>query len=194
MDILETRMSRMALGLLIVLGTAFPAIQPLQAKDSSPSSRITSACESFGIQRFQTRKEPPPFTLKDLTGTQISLNAYKGKPLLLFFWASWCPACKEDMALLEKFFERIKGEIEFLTIAIDGEKEKRVKRMVQDQKITLPVLLDQKEKIARTYGVRMVPTAFLINRESLMEGMVVGQRDWCAPEALSAIKELLDLH
>lgn len=185
-------MGRMGLYLLIVLGTAFPVIQPLQAKGSSPSPKTTSASDSFGIQKFQTRKEPPPFTLKDLNGNQISLNAYKGKPLLLFFWASWCLACKEDIALLEKFFEMNKGQIEFLTIAIDGEEEQRVRRVVKKYRIVPPVLLDMKEKTARAYGVRMVPTTFLINWEGLMKGMIVGQRDWCAPNALPAIKELLD--
>lgn len=185
-------MRRIGLCFSILGGGICLFVQPLQSQEFSPSSKAIAACESFGIQRFQARKDPPPFSLKNLDGKQVSLSEYKGKPLLLFFWASWCLACKEDIVLLEKFFERARGEIEFLTIVIDGEKEKRVKGIVKDQKITLPVLLDQKEKIARTYGVRMVPTAFLINRENVMEGMVVGQRDWCAPEALSAIKELLD--
>jgi len=178
---------------LIVFGTAIAVIQPLQAKDSSPALGKASACESFGVQRFEARKEASPFSLKDLNGKQISLNEFKGKPLLLFFWGSWCLACKEDIALLEKFFERNRGQLEILTIAIDGEKEKRVKNVVKDHRITLPVLLDKKEQVARTYGVRMIPTAFLINGEGWVEGMIVGQRDWCAPEALSAVRELLGL-
>ena len=179
--------------LLIVLGTAMAVIQPLQAKDSSPTLGKASVCESFGVQRFEARKEAPPFSLKDLNGKQISLKEFKGKPLLLFFWGSWCGACKEDIVLLEKFFERNKDQLEILTIAIDGEKEKRVRSVVKDHRITLPVLLDKKEQVARTYGVRMIPTTFLINREGWVEGTVVGQRDWCTPEALSAVRELLGL-
>jgi peroxiredoxin len=178
---------------LIVLGTAITVIQPLQAKDPSLTLGKASVCESFGVQRFQARKEASPFSLKDLNGMQISLNEFKGKPLLLFFWGSWCGACKEDIVLLEKFFERNRGQFEILTIAIDGEKEKRVRNVVKDHRVTLPVLLDQKEQVARTYGVRMIPTAFLINRDGWVEGMIVGQRNWCGPEALSAIKELLGL-
>lgn len=178
---------------LIACGTAIPAMAPLQAQVPSPSLQKMSTCESFGIQKSQTRKEAPPFSLKNLNGKQVSLNDYKGKPLLLFFWGSFCLACKEDIVLLEKFFGRNRGQIDILTIAIDGEKEKRVKSIVKDQQITLPVLLDQKEKIARTYGVKMIPTAFLINGEGGVEGVVVGQRDWCAPEAFLSIKELFDL-
>ncbi len=193
MAFLSAPMRWIGLFFLIACGTLTPAMPPLQAKDPSPSLQKTSACESFGVQRSQARKEAPPFSLKDLNGKQISLNEYKGKPLLLFFWGSWCPACKEDIVLLEKFFERNRGQIEILTIAIDGEKEKKVKNVIKNQRVTLPVLLDNKEQIARTYGVRMIPTAFLINGEGLVEGMVVGQRDWCGPEAFSAIRELFNL-
>jgi peroxiredoxin len=156
-----------------------------------PSSQKTSACESFGVQIFQNKKDAPAFSLKDLNGNQVSNKNYQGKPLLLLFWASWCSACKEDLALLDKYFRKNICPIEILTIAIDGEKEKRVKTIIKDEKIALPVLLDRKEVIARSYGVRMVPSAFLINREGLMEGVIIGQRDWCAPEAHQAIQELL---
>jgi len=176
---------------LLMVGVAVLMIQPLQAKDPAPSLQKTSACDSFGIQKLQTKKEAPAFSLKDLYGNQVSLKGYYGKPLMVLFWATWCPACKEDLALLEKYFRKNICQVEILTIAIDGEKEKRVKSIIKDEKITLPVLLDSKEKIARSYGVRMVPTAFLINGEGMMEGIIVGQRDWCAPEAHLAIQELL---
>jgi peroxiredoxin len=178
---------------MMAIGTAITVAPPLHAKDSSSVPKEVSVCDSFGIQRFQPKKEAPPFSLKDLNGKQISPNDHKGKPLLLFFWGSWCLSCKEEIALLEKFYERNRSQIEILTIAIDGEKEKRVRKIVKDQRITLPVLLDQKEQIARTYGVRMIPTAFLINGEGGMEGVVVGQRDWCSQEAFSAVKELFNL-
>lgn len=179
--------------LLIITGIAISLTQTLTAKDPPSSLQETSAWESFGVQRFQEKKEPPAFSLRDLNGNPVSLNEYKGKPLLLFFWATWCTACKEDIDFLERFFKHYRGELKLFTIAIDGDMEKRVKRIVKDREITLPVLLDRKEQIARKFGVKMVPTAFLINREGLMEGMVVGQRDWCGSNALSAIKQALDL-
>ena len=78
-------------------------------------------------------------------------------------------------------------------VAIDGQNEKRIQRFIKSQTITLPVFLDVKEKIAKTYGVRMVPTSFLINPEAMMVGMIVGERKWNSPEAWSAVKELFGL-
>lgn len=175
----------------MIVGALIPEIHPLQAKDPAPSLQKTSACDSFGIQKFQPRKDAPAFSLKDLSGNQVSLKGYQGKPLLILFWASWCLACKEDLVLLDKYFKKNICPVEILTIAIDGEKEKRVKGIVKDEQITLPVLLDRKEATARAYGVRMVPSVFLISGEGIMEGIIIGQRDWCAPEAHLAIQELL---
>ena len=178
---------------IIFIGSFLLLKEPLQGKDSSFFPQDSSACQSFGIQRFQVKKEAPPFALKDLSGNDVILSNFKGKPLLLFFWGSYCDACKEDIVLLRKFFEGKKDQFEILTIVIDGEKEKKVRRVAKNNKIDLPILLDNKEKLARTYGVTMIPTAFFVNREGFMEGMAVGQRDWCGPHALPATKELLDL-
>lgn len=180
---------------LLLLVLSLGGGQTLQAKDSIEAIQKASPCESFGIQTFLNKKEAPSFSLKDLNGKQVSLNDYSGRPLMVFFWASWCPSCKEDLPLLEKFFGQQGGGSQFnlLTIAIDGEKEKRIKSIIKDQRITLPVLLDLKEKVARSYGVKMVPTAFLISEERYVKGIIVGQRDWCAPEAHMAIREVFNL-
>jgi len=77
--------------------------------------------------------------------------------------------------------------------AIDGEKERKVQRLIKDKKITVPVLLDPKAKTARAYGVNMIPVSFFINREGLIIGIVVGERDWVSPKAWSAVTELFDL-
>lgn len=181
--------------LLIITGIIFFSIPFIKAESYSPPERVgCPSCLSFGVQRFAEKKEAPLFSLRDLEGNTITLNGRKGKPVLLMFWASWCPACKEDIVLLEKFLKGKKDRFEILTLAIDGEKEKRIKGVVKIHKITLPVLLDEKEKIARAYGVKMVPMIFLINQEGFIEGMIMGQRDWSLPEAWSAVKELFSLH
>lgn len=152
------------------------------------------ACsESFGIQKILPNKEAPSFSLRDLDGKEIFLSELKGRPFLLFFWGSFCSACKEDIVLLQRFAHQMEDLIQVVTVAVDGEKEKRVRRIVRDLKITLPVLLDPKEKTARLYGVKMIPTAILVDRDGILQGMVVGQRDWCKANAFLEIKSFLNL-
>ncbi len=182
--------------LLILIGITTFMIPSLQAEGPlSPVQQAFPSCSSFGIQRFPEKKESPPFSLKSLDGNQISLKEFKGKPALLFFWCTWCPACKEDMVLLEKFFIGKKEQLTILLIAIDGEREKKIREIIKEKKITLPVLLVLKEKIMEDYGIRgWVPQIFLIDREGLMVGKIVGQRDWTASEAEPCLREIFSLH
>ena len=179
--------------LMMMGGAAFFA-PVLHAADSTPSSLPDCpSCEAFGVQRFEARKEAPAFSLKSLDGSQVSLKDFKGKPVLLVFWATWCPSCREELPSFEKFSLGRRDQLVILMLAIDGEKEKRVGGVIEKNKVTLPVLLDVKEKIARTYGVTFIPAAFLIDREGLMVGKIIGERDWTCEEAWSALKEILSL-
>ena len=160
------------------------------AQTPSVSSSYCPPCESFGIQRVTERKEVPFFNLKRVDGTFVNSRDLKGKPSLLFFWATWCPACKEEIPLLERFFKDLKEPLSIWTFVIDGESEKAVQKTISRFGMSLPVLLDVKEKVARSFGVRMVPTTYLVSVEGLILGVLVGQRNWTSPEASLAIKEL----
>jgi peroxiredoxin len=168
---------------ILRVGGAPPAVQ-----ENCPS------CSSFGVQRFPEKKEAPPFSLKALDGKTISLSDFKGKPVLLVFWATWCPSCREGITLLEKFSIGKRDQLTILLLAIDGERQKKVERIIKEDHITLPVLLILKEKIMDNYGVRgWIPLTFLIDGEGLMVGKVVGERDWGSPQAWSVLRELFSL-
>jgi len=162
------------------------------ASPSSPSN--CPSCPAFGVQQPPEKKEAAAFILQGLDGRETTLNQFKGKPVFLFFWGTWCDACKEDIVLLEKFVEGKKDQLTFLTIVVDGEREKRARQIIQKLKITLPVLLVFKEKIIDDYQIRMIPQVVLIDRDGMLVGKVIGQRDWCNPAAWSATTELLSLH
>jgi thiol-disulfide isomerase/thioredoxin len=158
------------------------------------SGEAASPCESYGVQRFSEKKEAPAFSLNSLDGKKISLSEFKGKPVLVTFWATWCESCKEELPVLNKFCVEKQDQLIFLLIAIDGERKKAVQKIVNEKKITLPVLLLLKEKTMDQYGVRgWVPQTFIIDREGRLIGKTVGERDWCSPEAWSCLKELLEL-
>jgi len=184
-----------SIGLLSVILAMVPfIITSVMAQDqSSAPSQISSACDSFGVVKSLVERKAPSFCLKTLDGNQVILNDFKGKPILLKFWATWCPSCVEELPMMEKFSEGRKDQLVILLAAIDGEKEKKVQRLIKEKKVTLPVLLDPKAKIARSYGVNFIPVSFLISQEGLIVGTVVGERDWVSPKAWSAVKELFDL-
>ena len=82
----------------------------------------------------------------------------------------------------------------FLFITVDGERKTTAQKIVDQNKITLPVLLLLKEKTMDQYGVRgWVPQIFLVDQEGILVGKIMGQRDWSLPEASSCMKELFSL-
>jgi thiol-disulfide isomerase/thioredoxin len=186
---------RTVVSLSVLMGiVAFfiPCVQSGRAASSSQPE--CPSCSSFGVQRSQEKKPAPAFTLNSLDGKKISLNDFKGKPVLLTFWATWCESCKEEMPLLEKFSEGKREQLTILFIAIDGERKRTVQTIVDKNKITLPVLLLLKEKTMDHYGVRgWVPQTYLVDQEGMLVGKIIGQRDWCSSEAWSCMKELFNL-
>ena len=79
-------------------------------------------------------------------------------------------------------------------VAIDGERKRSAQRVVDQEKITLPVLLLLKEKTMDQYGVRgWVPQSYLVDQEGMLAGKIVGPRNWSSPEAWSCMRELFSL-
>jgi len=180
--------------LAMMIGMTLFIIPFLYPKDLSPSSKISSACDTFGIQRFEEKKIAPPFTLKSLEGNPISLGDFKGKPVLLIFWATWCPTCREELPLLEKLSDGKRDQLAILLIVIDGEREKKARKIIKENKITLPVALLLKENVMDTYGIKgWIPIAVFIDGTGSIVGKTVGSKDWSSPEAWSAIKEIFSL-
>ncbi|MGZ3591986.1 MAG: redoxin domain-containing protein [Thermodesulfobacteriota bacterium] len=179
----------------IILGILFLVIPFLQfGRAASPSQKGSPSCDSFGIQRFPERKEAPVFSLNSLDGKTISLSEFRGKPVLITFWATWCDSCKDELPVLEKFSTEKGDQLVFLLITIDGERKKAAQKIIKERKVTLPVLLLLKEKVMDQYGVRgWVPQTFIIDREGKLIGKTIGERDWGSPEAWSCLKELLEL-
>jgi len=186
---------RIPLLVSIMMGIAIWVIPFLQVgRAASPSQPECPSCNSFGVQISQERKEAPPFSLKGLDGKVLSLNDFKGKPVIITFWATWCDSCKEEIPTLEKFSIGKRDQLAFLLITIDGERKAKVQKIVNQNKITLPVLLLLKEKVMDHYGVKgWIPLTFLIDRDGVLVGKIVGQRDWCSAEAWSCMKELFSL-
>ena len=81
---------RIVLSLSIVIGMTIMLIPCLQiVRAASPTQSESSSCNSFGVQRYQGKKEAPAFSLKGLDGKQVSLSDFKGKPVIIVFWATW---------------------------------------------------------------------------------------------------------
>lgn len=105
------------------------------------------------------------FVLEDLSGNNVSLSDFEEKPIILFFWTTWCPHCRNQITNFNNKYEDLKSAgIELLAIDI-GESKARVQSFLGRYSIKFPVLLDVDSKVAYKYRVVGVPTIILISKE-----------------------------
>ncbi len=138
------------------------------------------------VSSLQEGKPAPEFKLKTIDGREVSLSDYRGKVVLINFWATWCPPCKEEMPLFESVYRKYKDRgFEILAVSTDTDIDV-VKKFVGEYKLSFVVLYDDKN-IASLYNVQGLPTSFLVDRE----GKIVKVRLGKYKEIERDIKKLL---
>ena len=144
----------------------------------------------FFIQESETPTEVSPFKLANPQGKLVTLDDYKGKLLLLNFWATWCPPCVRELPDFEKLLASLKGE-NFAVLGINiMESKKRVTRFISKKGMTLPVALDLKGESYPAYLVQSFPTTVIINKNGREIGRVVGIRNWASPQSINFFRNL----
>ncbi len=147
--------------------------------------------DKMGIVPPKISKPAPDFALKNVQGDSIKLSDYKGKVILLNFWATWCGACKEEMASMQNLYSSLKADgVEVLAISIDRWNEDRVQEFARDNNLSFPVLLDQDQKVRRQYHVMGLPTSYLIDAEGKIRGYASGARAWDSPDSMELFLSL----
>jgi peroxiredoxin len=136
--------------------------------------------------------EAPDFTLESLDGESRSLSSYRGKLVFLNFWATWCPPCRAEMPSMQTLYDTV-GTDDFEIVAVNlQEGAGPVQDFVDEHGYTYPVLLDSSGRTGGMYGVRAIPSTFLIDRDGTLLGMFVGGREWDTPEALAFFEQVVD--
>jgi peroxiredoxin len=107
----------------------------------------------------------PDFALTDLNGQTMSLSSFKGKALLVNFWATWCEPCTEEMPEIQATQRQFAGKGLVVLAIDDGETPERVKKFIADHGYTFRVLLDRDETVGRKFAVNGLPAMFFIDRE-----------------------------
>ncbi len=158
--------------------TALATLQTLIGASSiqaTPSPTTTQPPPTTTIaQGNQVGNLAPSFQLNNLDGKSVSLSDLRGKPILLNFWATWCPPCRLEMPYLQQIYDSwsAKGLV-LLEIDI-GESSAIIEKFLADNNLSLPVLLDIDKKVALTYGIAAIPTTFFIDKNGVIQEKVIG--------------------
>jgi len=133
----------------------------------------------------------PPLELSDVDGTPRRLADYRGKAVLVNFWATWCGPCREEMPSIESLRLSMMGK-PFEVLAVNVGQSPRVARDFGDKlMLGFPLLLDRDTKAAKAWGARVLPASFVVAPDGVIRYSYYGDLDWSAPEVRAKIEALL---
>ena len=137
-------------------------------------------------------KLAPNFELQNLIGKKVNLSEFRGKVVLLNFWATWCTTCTAELPALEKLHSAFEDQgFLVLTVSLDGRPDP-VRAFLKKKGLSLIVLMDtEKEASFDLYAVMALPVSFLIDRDGLIVEKYLGERDWNSGEIKKRISDLL---
>jgi len=136
----------------------------------------SSAPSPTPAQPPQENSLAPDFRLESLDGQVVSLSGLRGGPVMLNFWATWCGPCRAEMPYIQEVFEDKDWTDQGLVIlAINvGEQPPEVKKFMEDNGLSFPVLLDTDTSVAENYGIRAIPTTLFIDKDGIIKDRKIG--------------------
>jgi thiol-disulfide isomerase/thioredoxin len=156
------------------------------------ADNIQDKLMNLGIAIPQSKVEAIDFELEDLDGNKRSLSSYRGKVVFLNFWATWCGPCRIEMPSMQRVYDELKDE-GFVIVAVNIREDKKlVKKFIDNNGLTFPVLLDKTGRVAGIYSARSIPMTYIIDREGNLVGRTIGAREWDTEEIQAVFREILE--
>ena len=170
-----TRYLRYAAMLLLTALLTLPACS--RQKSSKPASEGNPA---------------PHFILRTLNGEEVRLADLTGQVVLLNFWATWCPPCREEIPSMMRLNTAMAGKpFRMLCVSIDDGGKVAVEEFFRKSGFSLPVLLDSDQQTAKRYGLTGVPETFVIGKDGVILKKVVGAMEWDRPEVVGYLNQAI---
>jgi thiol-disulfide isomerase/thioredoxin len=153
-----------------------------------------SKAESPKKSQVAAEKNPAPevSVVSIADGSNLKLSDLKGKVVLLNFWATWCPPCREEIPSMMKLNTFMAGKpFQMVAISVDEGGKPAVKSFFKESGFLLPAYIDESGSSAKAYGVTGVPESFIIDKQGIIVKKVIGGFEWNSPEAISFIEGLM---
>lgn len=136
--------------------------------------------------------QAPDFTLNTLNGELVKLSDLKGQVVIVNFWATWCPPCREEIPSMMRLNAAMAGKpFRMLCVSIDEGGKLAVEEFFRKSGFSLPVLMDADKRVGKLYGITGVPETFVIDRRGVILKKVVGAMEWDRPDVIAFLNDVL---
>ena len=181
-------------GLLIsagVFAVVFIGNDPL-AKTDSDSKSLARLMAEVGVGQHPFSTDPLEVRLQNTAGRYVGLGDFRGKIVFLNFWTTWCPTCITEMPSMEKLHQKLSGK-DFAMVTVNiKETASQVKNFFEKQKLTFTALMDITGEASTEFGIRAIPTTFILDKNGQIIGRIDGPREWDSQELVAMFENLVD--
>ncbi len=137
--------------------------------------------------------EPPPIAFTDEAGEELILADYRGTPVAVHFWATWCFPCRAEMPTMDALQRELGDDLVILPLSLDRDGAPLVRNYYNDHDlVTLPVMIDEKMAAGRALRVHGIPATVFINAEGAEVARVLGDRDWSDPDVIALVRRIVE--
>jgi thiol-disulfide isomerase/thioredoxin len=134
----------------------------------------------------------PPLALEDLAGQRHALADYKGKVVLVNFWATWCEPCRDEMPSIDRLRASLKGQ-PFEVLAVNmAEPLSRIEKFAAMVPVGFPLLRDRDGSVGKAWRAKLLPASYLIGRDGRIHYVAYGELDWSSDAVRRRVAELLE--
>ena len=151
-----------------------PTILAILAVFSGCSPQPTKTAASPAVEGVNIGNQAIDFQLQSLDGKSVKLSDFRGKPVLLNFWATWCGPCRSEMPYLQQINDAMKDQGLVILAVEAGENSTIVQQFMTGLNLTMPTLLDLDKAVAKSYSVTAIPFTFLIDKNGVIQKKVIG--------------------
>jgi peroxiredoxin len=182
---------RLIAWLIVAAAGAFVGVGFFRAASETAESTRGNACRTMNpdpVPAALRNQEAPDFELADVTGRRWSLRSLRGRPVLLNFWATWCPPCVEEMPSMEDLSQAVGDKAVVLAVSVDENWD--TLRRFFPRGTPLSVLLDASKELPKKYGTEKYPESFLIDPAGHVRHYFINTRKWNEPEAAACLESV----
>jgi cytochrome c biogenesis protein CcmG/thiol:disulfide interchange protein DsbE len=174
---------------LLACGLLFVAVWTTVNAEQPPP--VTSLLKSLDLASYRSGTRPPHFSGHTVDARQISLSNFRGKVVVVNFWASWCLECRPEMPVLERLHRELTPRGLTVVSVNARESTSAIVSYARELGLTFPLVVDPDGKINALYGVIGFPTTFVIARDGRAVAFAIGPREWESAPARSLFNALL---